>query len=65
MFLKKGQYEIIQTLTAGNFGQTYIAINKYSQPPNQEVVIKKLKPQQNDHIPCKMLNVYLKKKSRV
>ena len=48
MFLKKGQYEIIQTLTAGNFGQTYIAINKYSQPPNQEVVIKKLKPQQND-----------------
>ena len=48
MFLKKGQYEIIKTLTAGSFGQTYIAINKHSQPPNQEVVIKKLKPQQND-----------------
>ena len=48
MFLKKGQYEIINTLAAGSFGQTYIAINKHSQPPNQEVVIKKLKPQQND-----------------
>ena len=48
MFLKKGRYKIERTLTAGNFGQTYIAIDQHSQFPSQEVVIKKLKPQQND-----------------
>ena len=48
MFLKQGRYQINRTLTPGNFGQTYIAIDRHSQSPNQEVVIKKLRPQQND-----------------
>ncbi len=48
MFLNKNRYKIDRTLRRGNFGQTYIAIDQHSQPQNQEVVIKKLKPQQND-----------------
>lgn len=38
----QGQYQIVQSLGAGVFGQTYIAIN-VEQPNHPKCVIKQLK----------------------
>jgi serine/threonine-protein kinase len=42
--LLQGRYEIIQTLSAGGFGETYVAIDR-QLPSQRQVVIKKFKPQ--------------------
>jgi serine/threonine-protein kinase len=42
--LLQGRYEIIQTLSAGGFGETYVAIDR-QLPSQRKVVIKKFKPQ--------------------
>lgn len=42
--LLQGRYEIIQTLSAGGFGETSIAVDR-QLPSQRKVVIKKFKPQ--------------------
>ena len=43
--LLQGRYEIIQTLSAGGFGETFVAVDR-QLPSQRKVVIKKFKPQQ-------------------
>ncbi|NOT64175.1 MAG: SUMF1/EgtB/PvdO family nonheme iron enzyme [Acidobacteria bacterium] len=43
--LLQGRYEIIQTLSAGGFGETFVALDR-QLPSQRKVVIKKFKPQQ-------------------
>ena len=43
--LLQGRYEIIQTLSAGGFGETFLAVDR-QLPSQRKVVIKKFKPQQ-------------------
>ncbi len=42
--LLQGRYEIIQTLSAGGFGETFVALDR-QLPSQRKVVIKKFKPQ--------------------
>ena len=42
--LLQGRYEIIQTLSAGGFGETFVAVDR-QLPSQRKVVIKKFKPQ--------------------